>query len=201
MQERHIETCTLCAEATMSSVSQQLPALLGVVVGSIATYLSSTFAERIRWRRETSSRWESRRITAISDYAAAVKKLIYCAGRAAAARGIGSAQPIELDQGLAELAEAETARSVCWEKVLLLGDHATILAARTWHELVWQLYYFAIGERTDHAEWEKELEAVNQARDEYYRCARTSLGIDASPPPAAAWPRDAFFPRPSEPVL
>jgi hypothetical protein len=181
----------------VNSVFQQLPALLGVVIGSIATYLSSAVAERTRWRRETSSRWDDRRIAAYSDYAAAVKKLIYVAGRTTAARGIGTAQPIELDQGLAELVAAETARSVCWEQVLLLGNQETILAARAWHERAWQLNYFASGRRTGQAEWEEELEAVNRARDEYYRCARTSLGINAVLP-HAGWPRQAFFPPPSD---
>jgi len=57
----------------MSGVTEQFPALIGVVIGPLASYLASAATERTRWRRERSSRWDDRRAQAYADYGYASK--------------------------------------------------------------------------------------------------------------------------------
>ncbi len=92
----------------MSSVLQQLPALIGVVVGVVATYVATVAAERGRWQRQQSVRWDERRITAYIEYAHAVKKVLAITVRLAAQRGIHpDDDEISPEYTIADLASAE----------------------------------------------------------------------------------------------
>lgn len=44
----------------MSGIGQQLPALVGVVIGVLASFLAGAASERTRWRRERFSRFAVR---------------------------------------------------------------------------------------------------------------------------------------------
>jgi hypothetical protein len=59
----------------MSGTGQQLPALIGVVIGALASFLAGAASERTRWRPERSSRWDERRAQAYADYGYAVKNV------------------------------------------------------------------------------------------------------------------------------
>lgn len=72
----------------MQSLVQQLPALIGVLLGALATYAATSATERARWRRTQSIRWDDKRLAAYADYASAVKKLSSLSVRLAAYRGI-----------------------------------------------------------------------------------------------------------------
>ncbi|MFC0430794.1 hypothetical protein [Kutzneria buriramensis] len=72
----------------MQAFVQQLPALLGVLVGALASYTATSAAERARWRRAQSVRWDDKRLTAYAEYAHAVKKVISISVRLAAHRGV-----------------------------------------------------------------------------------------------------------------
>jgi hypothetical protein len=43
---------------------QQLPALIGVVVGALATWVVTSAAERSKWHRDQSVRWDEKKLTA-----------------------------------------------------------------------------------------------------------------------------------------
>lgn len=73
----------------MSGIGQQLPALVGVVIGAGASYLAGAASERTRWRRERSSRWDERRAQAYADYGYAVKNVYVTSTRAAELRQQG----------------------------------------------------------------------------------------------------------------
>src|SRR5207253_3093774 len=76
---------------TRSSVQQflqQLPALIGVLLGAAATFTATTAAERARWRRAQAVRWDEKRLAAYSEYAHAMKKLISIAVQLATTRGV-----------------------------------------------------------------------------------------------------------------
>jgi hypothetical protein len=138
------------AEVRGILVNVVLP-LLGVLVGAMASYIAGAAAERRRWRRETQIRWDTKRLDAYAGYANAVKTFILIANRVSAARGIGTAaQPVAIEEGLEQLAEAE--RGSAWEHVLLLGDPDTIAAARRWHKGAWHLEHFSRGNRGEPAE-------------------------------------------------
>ncbi len=71
----------------MSAFIQQLPALIGVVIGALGSYWASARGDRARFRREQAARWDERRLTAYSEYARALKKSVTLAYRIAAHLG------------------------------------------------------------------------------------------------------------------
>jgi hypothetical protein len=68
----------------MSTFLQQLPALIGVVVGALGSYVAVALSDRARFRREQAARWQDRRLSVYSDYARAVKATITVTFRLAA---------------------------------------------------------------------------------------------------------------------
>ena len=172
---------------------QQLPALAGVVVGALASYLATSAAERARWRRSQSVRWDERRVDAYADFSHALKRCLMLSQRIAASSGYASAaQPIEPAVGLDLLAKAEEGRASQWERVLLLGDAATIEAAREWLVEGWRMEWFARGLLTGEAGWLDACESGKACRQRFYDAARRDLGIHAKFPPDTPSPR---FPR------
>jgi len=59
-------------------MSTQLLVLAGVVIGALASYLTTTANEKARWKRTLDSRWDDRRVEAYASYAQAVKDIIRC---------------------------------------------------------------------------------------------------------------------------
>ena len=161
----------------MNALLLQLPTLLGVLVGSAATYVVTAVQERHRWRRQQAVRWDERRIAAYTDYARAVKKVISIAVRLAAQRGVYeddfwfSGEVSESD-----LIDAEEERTTTWESVLMLGDDAVVAAGREWHQLTYRIMRLAIGQSSDMT-WGDAVRAIGQARGRFYAAARTDLGV------------------------
>ena len=73
----------------MSVFLQQLPALIGVVVGALGSYVVVVRGDRMRFGRERAARWEERRLGVYADYARSVKKTVTVAYRISAGNGIG----------------------------------------------------------------------------------------------------------------
>ena len=172
----------------MHALLQQLPALLGVVVGVLATWVATARADRARWRRDQSVRWDEKRLAAYTEYSHAVKQMISAATRLQDQRGVaGSGAPppdaqAALAAGEAALAAAEDERTVKWESVLLLGSSDVIKAARAWHQGAFRLEWIALGRASD-ASWDEAVEATSQARRVYYQAAKADLGISAGSEP------------------
>lgn len=185
----------------MEIMWQQLPALLGVGVGVLASYLVAGAGERARWRRTQQARWVERRLDAYQQYGYAVKRMTTLAMRLAAAQGVDdSTQPrTPVPDGLAALAEAEAERSARWETVLLVGDPTTVTAARRWHESAWLLEQFARGEAPEATGWQHAVEQMRASRHAYYAAARQDLGVGSGdlPDPPVVGP--GAHQRPAEP--
>ena len=66
----------------MASVVQQLPVLIGVGVGALASYLVTSATERARWQRQQATRWDDKRAQVYAAYGYAVKNVFemqtYC---------------------------------------------------------------------------------------------------------------------------
>ena len=168
----------------MSSVTQQLPALIGVVIGAAASYLVGTATERTRWRREQSSRWDEKRAQAYAEYSHAIKCLYIHSLRIANSRMRGDmSDSTDYGEALAELSRLVDERTEKWEIVLLLGDPETIAAGRAWHRHVWQMEFFARGERTDNDQYNRLREEVDSDRARFYEAARNDLGIKSGEVP------------------
>lgn len=172
----------------MNPIVAQALTIAGVLLGSAATFIVTSTTERTRWRRAQSARWDDKRLLAYSEYANAVKHMVRLCRRIAETRGLlSTGQPIDLDAAFTALAEAETQRAAQWETVLLLGEPATISAARAWSEQVWQLEFIL---RQDHPDASLFLTAYRDAmrlRNEFYAHARTDLHITSGPLPELTW--------------
>lgn len=167
----------------MQLFMQQLPALIGVLVGSLATFTATSVAERSRWRRTQSVRWDDKRLAAYAEYAHAVKKVISIAVRLAAHHGIH--QDLDVlapDEGLPALALAEEERTMKWETILLLGTDRTVIAARAWHDSVFRLQRIASGVDVD-SNWADAVGAVSRARRGFYEAAKADIGITVGDAP------------------
>lgn len=174
-----------------------LTTLLGVIVGAVGSYAFSTMAERARWRRSLSVRWDDRRLTAYAEYANSVKLVFQIAMRIVAYKGFpATGEPLNPKEGIALLAQAEQDRATKWETVLLLGDPATIAAARHWHSAVWKLDWYARDLITRTEEFEAAVSAVNAARSAFYACVRSDLGVRGllPQPEALEWAHPSKMP-------
>lgn len=161
----------------------QFPALIGVVIGALGSYLATSRMENARWRREQRVRWDAERRKAYSEYAHSVNRLTTQHGRIAAARGIkNNFMPTELDGALSRLVEFASDRGTAWEAVLLMGNQATIEAGRRWHAAVFRLEPFSRGVTLDSDEWSERYFRAGEARDGFYEQARRDLGIYGSIP-------------------
>lgn len=166
----------------------QLLVLAGVIIGALASYLTTAATERARWKRALDSRWDDRRVDAYAAYAQAVKDMISISSRIAAGRGITmNPQPLSpTDENLELLASAGIRRAAAWEAVLLLGHPETVIAARNWHETVWRLEGFARGVITgEYRDWEEARSEVNAARSSFYQSARNDLQVKGGTLPGA----------------
>lgn len=142
----------------MSHFINQLPELLGVVVGVVASYLATSVREKAQWRRSPQTRWIDERVSVYAKYGHAVKRVYELSKRLAASRGLPTAAAaLPLDSGLDELSQASITRSESWERLLLVGEREAVTAAREWHRSVWRMEAFALGKRVDADEW---IEAV-----------------------------------------
>ncbi|MFE9686559.1 hypothetical protein ACFYXC_34785 [Streptomyces sp. NPDC002701] len=168
----------------------QLPALIGVVVGTLGSYAVQSLTERRRWKRQREERWDEKRFETYGSYANALKAQLRLTQRIGAALGYADvAHPLSPADGLPLLADAESHRATEWESVLLVGDAATIAAARRWHETIWTIELLVREEPVDPQMWTKAHQLASAARDAFYESARRDLGIAGDPPPSGQWPR------------
>lgn len=158
---------------------QQLPALVGVVVGGAATYVATSLLDRARWRRERDERWDAARMQGYAEFANAVKEVFTIATRIAAGRGLTyAADPLAPDEeSSSALSEAESRRARAWESVLLLGAPETVEAGRVWWHEVWRFVWFARGWLNDPQQWEEAHTESDMARQRFYDSARRDLGV------------------------
>jgi hypothetical protein len=162
----------------MGNFLNQLPAIIGVIVGSLGTLLVTNSTDKARWRRDQAVRWDARRLDAYVAYAATVKEIHALALRISAPYSrYTKSRPIDREQGFELLNDANARRTKAWEAMLLLGDEITVTAARAWQDAVGAEEYLCNGDSIDDMEWRSAVEAVDQARDRFYLAARENLGV------------------------
>ncbi|WP_031049806.1 hypothetical protein [Streptomyces sp. NRRL F-5650] len=162
----------------MSAFWQQLPALIGVVIGALGSYLAVVRGDRARFRREREAHWQERRFTAYADYARAVKKSVTLTYRGASALGLDPhPHPLPAPEADASMAEATAARDPYWEALLLLGSPEVVEKARAWVVVLMEMERLVRAETSDRAAWRDVLERQRAARADYYSAVRTDLGL------------------------
>ena len=170
-------------------IMASITALIGVIIGALASYLVGSAMERSRWQRQQAARWDEKRAEIYAEYGYSVKNIFDLCKRIAAHRGLEtSSEPLDPADGLPELRGLTAERTAKWESVLLLGNPETIAAARAWHRNIWHMEYFARGIVTDNSEWIALLDEVTAARTRFYDAARSDLGITSGQvPPSSRW--------------
>ena len=166
-------------EKHLNELIRQLPALIGVVLGALTSYLATSASERRRWRREQYVRWDDRRVTVYAEYADSLKRKAYGFLRVAAANGLNvNAQPFHGKAGKDQyLREVEVERSSRWEKVLLLGDKAVIYAAQEYTESIFSPGAIAESDAVDEGRWLHAVQEMGRARGSFYNEIRHDLEI------------------------
>ena len=167
----------------MNEFVGQLPALLGVIVGVLASYLAATVGERARWRRVQETRWDEKRAAAYTQYAYLLKQNLQASLRLAENNGLRTRTPSgNRQQTVEDLVRLETDRSATWESVLLHGDADVVHAGRDYTLAALKLEQEARNSPVDTDAWRVLLHAVETTRMSYYEAARRDLGVRKSQP-------------------
>jgi hypothetical protein len=160
----------------MDALIDQLPAALGVLIGSVATFLATSAMSRTQWRRQQQARWAEVQIAAYTDHAQALKIMTSLARRVVAHRGVDEvADPLSPEVGIPQISTAEELRSAKWESVLMVGDPEVIEAAQRWKQCVWRLEWFARGRLNGPNSWQQALTDAGDAKHAFYQTVRRSL--------------------------
>jgi hypothetical protein len=166
--------------------------LVAVIVGAATSYIAAIATERARWRRADQVWLNEQRINAYTDFAHALRRQIVLATRIAAERGFhirGQTHPIDIDDGLVALADAEEQRGLAYHRVMLVGDASTIAAARDWQVEVWRVEHFARGLREEQDDWQQTVEELGSRGRAFYEAARLDLGVHGPLPTGPPNPR------------
>ncbi|WAU84689.1 hypothetical protein O1Q96_36375 [Streptomyces sp. Qhu-G9] len=162
----------------MSSFIQQLPALIGVVIGALGSYLAIVRGDRVRFRREQTARWDERRLAVYSDYARTLKKTITLNYRVAAHLGNDpNRHPLTPEDAAPQLAAALDARDPAWEALLMLGAPDVVDRAREWVLAAIEMERFLEAGVHDPDGWSALLARQRVARDRYYVAVRSDLAL------------------------
>ncbi len=181
----------------MSAFIQQLPALIGVVIGALGSYLAVVRGDRARFRREQAARWEERRLAVYGDYARSVKKTVTVTYRVASGLGADPhPHPLTLEEAEPLLAEATSGRDPSGEALIMLGSPAVVDKARVWVVSAMEMERFVREGRRDPEAWQALLEAQRAGREGYYTAVREDLGLP--PGHSARWPLPAADPVPPQ---
>ncbi|MFD7137087.1 hypothetical protein [Streptomyces sp. NPDC059894] len=171
----------------MSAFLQQLPALIGVVIGALGSYLALVRSDRERFRRERTARWEERRLAVYADYARTLKKSVSLTYRVAAHLG-NDPHPHPMSPAEAEplMAEATQARDPSGEALIMLGSREVVERARVWVTTVMEMERFLREGTHDPRAWQALLERQRAGREGYYAAVRDDLELP--PGHSARWP-------------
>ncbi|WP_037851076.1 hypothetical protein [Streptomyces sp. NRRL S-340] len=177
----------------MSAFMQQLPALIGVVIGALGSYLAVVRSDRVRSERERATRWEERRLAVYSDYARSLKTSVTLTYRVASHLGNDPhPHPLPLCDAEPLLTEAVLARDPAGEALIMLGSPQVVEKARGWVLVVMEMERFLREERREPEAWQELLERQRAARQEYYAAVRADLALPPGHP--ARWPVTAARP-------
>ncbi|MFE1029425.1 hypothetical protein ACFW5I_33590 [Streptomyces sp. NPDC058818] len=171
----------------MSAFLQQLPALIGVVIGALGSYLAVVRSDRARFRSETAASWEERRLAVYADYARTLKASVTLTYRVAAHLGNDPhPHPLTPEEAAPAQAEATLARDPAGEALLLLGSSDVVEKARAWVVTVLEMERFLREGTRDPDAWRALLERQRAGREGYYTAVREDLALP--PGHAARWP-------------
>jgi hypothetical protein len=170
----------------MNAFIQQLPALIGVVIGALGSYVAVVRGERVRFRREREARWEERRLEVYAEYARTLKKSVTLTYRVASHLG-NDPHPYPLTPAEAAplMAEATAAGDPAGETLLMLGSADVVAKARVWVTALLAMERFLREGTHDPQAWQDLLQRQREGRQGYYAAVRDDLALP--PGHSAAW--------------
>ena len=171
----------------MNALAQQLPALIGVTVGTLGTIFATGIADRTRWRRQHSVRWDDKRLDAYIEHARIVKEMHTLALDSVDWRGTGETPRTTRVEATTRIQQLNVQRATTWERVLLLGDAEAVAAARVWREAVTDIVLIASKPERVSTEILPAIQHANEARDKFYEAARKNLGLQAGSVAQSDW--------------
>ncbi len=164
------------------SIADQSFTLAGVIVGGGTAYVIAALTERTRARRETIAQWSERRSQAYTAFMIEVMSMTTLVRRIMATRGLAGrssrSNPIDVEAGIAELAEAESRRGIAYQAVALLAGPSVMSTARELNYSAWRLEHMA--RQLPEAQSDDFNEAFSDYEsraDRFLLAAREELGI------------------------
>ncbi|MDV9174272.1 hypothetical protein R6V09_29700 [Streptomyces sp. W16] len=171
----------------MNAFIQQLPALIGVVIGALGSYLAVMRGDRVRFRHEQAARWEERRLTVYTEYARTLKASVTLNYRVASHFGNDPhPHPLTPEEATPLMAEASVARDPSGEALILLGSPEVVERARVWVVAVMEMEQFLRDETRDPVAWQALLARQRAGREGYNAAVRDDLALP--PGHSAHWP-------------
>ncbi|WP_043662291.1 hypothetical protein [Streptomyces xylophagus] len=162
----------------MNAFIQQLPALIGVVIGALGSYVAIVRGDRARFHREREARWEERRLEVYAEYARTLKKSVTLTYRVASHLGNDPhPHPLPLAEAKPLLAEATVDRDPSGEALILLGSPEVVEKARAWVSAVMEMERFMRTEAHDPGSWRELMERQRAGREGYYAAVREDLAL------------------------
>ncbi|MEW1777322.1 hypothetical protein [Streptomyces sp. NPDC086777] len=162
----------------MTAFLQQLPALIGVVIGALGSYLAVVRGDRARFRQEQEARWEERRLTVYAEWAQALKRTVSVDYRVAAHLGNDPhPHPLSPQEAAPLLAAAQLDRDPYGEKLIMLGSPAVVGKAQEWVVAVMEMERFLREGRQAPETWRILLDRQRDGRDAYYAAVRADLAL------------------------
>ncbi|WP_405866587.1 hypothetical protein OG407_44980 [Streptomyces sp. NBC_01515] len=162
----------------MHAFLQQLPALIGVVIGALGSYVAIVRGDQARFRRERAARWEERRLEVYAEYARTLKRSVTLAYRVASHLGNDPhPHPLSLAEAEPLLAEATVGRDPSGEALILLGSPEVVEKARAWVSAVMEMERFMRTETHDPAAWRQLMDRQRAGREGYYAAVREDLAL------------------------
>jgi len=167
----------------MSAFLQQLPALVGVVIGALGSYLALVRSDRERFERDRADRWDERRLAVYSEYARSLKKSVTLTYRVAAHMGNDPhPHPLPLSEAEPLLARATDDRDPAGEALIMLGSREVVDRARDWVTVVMEMERFQRVGTLDPQAWQALLERQRRGREGYYAAVREDLRLPPGHP-------------------
>ncbi|MFI6402223.1 hypothetical protein [Streptomyces sp. NPDC050548] len=171
----------------MNAFIQQLPALIGVVIGALGSYLAVVRGDRVRFRHEQAARWEERRLAVYTEYARTLKASVTLNYRVASHFGNDPhPHPLAPEEATPLMAEAAVARDPSGEALILLGSPLVVERARVWVVAVMEMERFLREETHDPVAWQGLLARQRAGREGYNAAVRDDLALP--PGHSAHWP-------------
>ncbi|MFJ1967392.1 hypothetical protein ACIO93_01835 [Streptomyces sp. NPDC087903] len=171
----------------MSAFFQQLPALIGAVIGALGSYLALARSDRDRFKRERAARWEERRLAVYAEYARSLKKSVTLTYRVAAHIGNDPhPHPMSVAEAEPLLAQATDDRDPSGEALIMLGSREVVERARVWVTVVMEMERFLREGTRDPQAWQVLLDRQRAGREGYYAAVREDLRLPPGHP--ARWP-------------